>query len=358
LGILLIIGGDVIRKAIAQLAGRAITPVAFSFGWVAYSFSALMNLYGDGALLPDPDCTGVVINMATGNFKSNESWVVGRLLRDLELHFIRDPKYSKKQLCIIRIKAEEVDSNKKPTRDVLWWSWSLCTVIQIGLAIIPVFTNTQRDWRILMITMAGIILALLTGSLPWWKEEKFSCRFTERDKEQNFVITRGNGHRFVYQIQSPRSTRTLNLEDLAVRQGIGASRSLRAVLTALAVLWILLLIAIGGLAEGTWFLLGVGAVGMVHNVLVASYRRDSGAHGIPLNLSPTSGVDLLNPEPGNLMDGLMAAEGTEPGLGLSLLRIFFPGRLRDSEQLWWDERLNDLAIRKSQNRLVTVLGKS
>ena len=46
LSVLLILGPDIVQKAIAQLAGRALTPVAFSFGWVAYSVSALLSVFG------------------------------------------------------------------------------------------------------------------------------------------------------------------------------------------------------------------------------------------------------------------------------------------------------------------------
>lgn len=46
LSILLLLGPDVVQRAIAQLTGRAITPVAFSFGWVAYGVGALLSSFG------------------------------------------------------------------------------------------------------------------------------------------------------------------------------------------------------------------------------------------------------------------------------------------------------------------------
>lgn len=46
LSVLLLIGPEVVKGAIAQLAGRAVTPVAFSFGWVAYAPSALVSSFG------------------------------------------------------------------------------------------------------------------------------------------------------------------------------------------------------------------------------------------------------------------------------------------------------------------------
>jgi hypothetical protein len=41
--VLMLVGPGIVEKAIAQLVGRGITPVAFSFGWVAYSANALLS---------------------------------------------------------------------------------------------------------------------------------------------------------------------------------------------------------------------------------------------------------------------------------------------------------------------------
>jgi len=46
LSILLLLGPDIVRNAVAQLSGRAVTPAAFSFGRVAYSTAALVHAFG------------------------------------------------------------------------------------------------------------------------------------------------------------------------------------------------------------------------------------------------------------------------------------------------------------------------
>jgi hypothetical protein len=46
LSILLLLGPDIVQRAVAQQAGRSITPVAFSFGWVAYATGALLSAFG------------------------------------------------------------------------------------------------------------------------------------------------------------------------------------------------------------------------------------------------------------------------------------------------------------------------
>ena len=50
--VLLILGPDMVQSAVAQLAGRFITPVTFSFGWVAYATSALLSSVGGKSLTP------------------------------------------------------------------------------------------------------------------------------------------------------------------------------------------------------------------------------------------------------------------------------------------------------------------
>ena len=44
--LLLILGPDVIQQALAQLTGTRFVPVAFSFGWVAFSINALLAVAG------------------------------------------------------------------------------------------------------------------------------------------------------------------------------------------------------------------------------------------------------------------------------------------------------------------------
>lgn len=46
LDVLLLVGAPVVRCAIAQLAGRIVTPVAFSFGWVGYAVSVVLSSFG------------------------------------------------------------------------------------------------------------------------------------------------------------------------------------------------------------------------------------------------------------------------------------------------------------------------
>ncbi|RFU31446.1 hypothetical protein B7463_g4879, partial [Scytalidium lignicola] len=125
-----------------------------------------------------------------------------------------------------------------------------------------------------MVTGAGTILALITGSMGQYRTEKYDCR---RDSMQDYIIPRGNGHKH------PRySGISLNLEDLANNIS-RAGRRTRAIIVCLAIFWIFLLITIGGLTEDTWYLFLVEAIGMGHNIAVAGVTRTPTALGIPIS---------------------------------------------------------------------------
>jgi hypothetical protein len=53
LSVLLLLGPNLVHQAIASLAGRPVTPVAFSFGWVTYAMAALSSVFG-GELVAAP----------------------------------------------------------------------------------------------------------------------------------------------------------------------------------------------------------------------------------------------------------------------------------------------------------------
>jgi hypothetical protein len=117
----------------------------------------------------------------------------------------------------------------------------------------------------------------------------------------------------------------------------------------LAAAWVLLLVTIGGLEDHTWFLFGVGLLGMAHNVLVAGVKRDSKAHGIPLQFFPRDELNdphkpfviedesILQSWPkNNVMRALISAEKAYTGVGYRLLPIFFPGDLQPGrEEDYW-----------------------
>jgi hypothetical protein len=105
--VLLILGGDVVGRALAQVAGTGLTPVTFSFGlyfftpppmaftpdlcadrivtgWVAYAVTAVVSAVGENKLMPLPDCACKVINGESSYVRDNTSWILGSIMRDYE----------------------------------------------------------------------------------------------------------------------------------------------------------------------------------------------------------------------------------------------------------------------------------
>ncbi|KAK0431195.1 hypothetical protein EV421DRAFT_2011865 [Armillaria borealis] len=326
LSILLIIGGDVVLKALAQLAGRPFTPIAFSFGWVSYSFNTLMNVLGDGRLLPPPDYPAMVINAQNGYKRDSKSWVLGRLLRDFQR-----PLRDSVGMTITVFEAVEPESAGIPSVDLWWCSGLLVIIVQLAVAAIP--CALHQNWSILFITAAGTMLALVTGALPQWRSEKWACR---RKTKKVLSVTGGNGSRYAMVILGRGVG--LDLEDLAAaepprmrRRGKHDNSAFLFTQVAcftLATLWIVFLITVTALKQDTWYLLGVGCLGMVQNVLVAGTERHISTSGIHLEK-----VDEYQQE--EVMDALMDLEEDYPKVGKSLVTELFPSGLHEAEIQWW-----------------------
>ncbi|KAA1474345.1 hypothetical protein DENSPDRAFT_324893 [Dentipellis sp. KUC8613] len=337
--ILLIIGGDTVLRSLAQLSGRHFTPVAFSFGWIAYSFDALMSVFGSGRLMPPPDYDAKVISAANGFARDNRSWVLGRLLRDFE-----HPLEDNIALCVTIFEAIPGAKVGVPDIDWCWIVGVVVILLQLVVAAIP--CAVDDDWSILTITGGGTILALVTGALPQWRFEKWACR---PNTAKALSLTGGNGSRSVMVIIG--NGVGLDLEDLAVAESPrllrrGSERGnprrifvnlplalwmTQASCVVLSALWIVLLITVTSLKQNTWYLLLVGGLGMAQNIVAAGARRGLGASGIHLRK-----IEKFKGE--KVMHALMDTECAYRKIGRSLLHEFFPEAdgLRETEIKWWE----------------------
>ncbi|KAK3317585.1 hypothetical protein B0T19DRAFT_435232 [Cercophora scortea] len=338
--VLLLLGGDVVARAIAQLAGSGPTPVAFSFGWVAYSVTALVSAVGENKLMPlDPDCRCKVIHGKSGYSRDNSSWILGRIVRDFD--YWSDTKAKEKLDEVLKarsggkhFRAGLIVSVYEPSRtskagvvkhDAVFWIGLPVMLFQLGIASIAL--GVHGEWGTLLITTVGIALSLTTGLLPQWKKEKWACR----DKaKHDFILTRGNGSQHVIVVRG--NGYGLNLEDLASGQSNIPSTSIstRIALLGLAILWILLLITAAGLKQNTWFLLAIGSVGMLQNIYVAGAPRRPENFGIPLDFVEVFGHQKA-------MRTLLEVERSYKNVGHALLQEFFPGKLSEEEKLEWAE---------------------
>ena len=338
LSLLLLVGGDVLRQALAQQGGDCFpTPVVFSFGWVAYAFIALLSVVGSDRLMPSPPApSSIIFSTQHGYIRTNESWILNRILRDYEKLWmpvqakekframLKTAKVSKAGLCISVFKASENGIAGVPTRDLYWFSGYVVALLQLGIAAVPWVTG--GEWEIFLLTAVGTGLAFITGSLPQWRKERWGGR---RNSQKTFVLSLGNGAQHVLVIQG--AGRSLDLEDLATTsEKNGSTWRANWVFVALAACWTVLLLAVSGIQSQSWVLVAIGSIGMAHTVVIAGAPRHPAWFGIHLDYCEVFAERKV-------MAALQSAELAFPGLGRSMLSIFFPGALREEEKKWWNE---------------------
>ncbi|KAF2246865.1 hypothetical protein BU26DRAFT_430929 [Trematosphaeria pertusa] len=362
LSLLLIIGGDIVQKALAQTTAGRIPPVCFSFGWVAYSFSTLVGVIGDGRLLPPPDYPVKVFNLESSYVRENKNWVIGRILRDNEVFMNKRGSLNGASIRI-SIYTAEAPWKKRSFSFVTERIWLFVTAAQIAVAVVPFAKD--GEWGVFLITLSGIAAAIIAGELPQWNVEKLPLK---RKSGKYMALTSGNGSREVMIIysagealdleelaagESPRSDRVWEASSLfsAPKKGPKGQKlyhkngsemrtafmwsglpvglwATRIVCFCQTIFWIALLITVAGLRSHSWYLVGVGGLGMLQNAVVAAVARSPDRRGLPLTL-----VDTIVTR--GTMDGLMDLEMTINGAGQVLLDEFFPRSLRENELAWW-----------------------
>ncbi|KAI0050547.1 hypothetical protein FA95DRAFT_1450779, partial [Auriscalpium vulgare] len=326
LSILMIIGGDIVQRAVAQLAGsgpHGFTPVAFSFGWVGYSLNAVLSAVGDGRLMPVTDCPSILVNAKNGHIRTNLSWVLGRFLRDHRSQFHQEER----GLTVTVHRTSHTKAAGVPARDWVYFSGLSTIIVQLAIAIIP--GAIHGNWVVLLLTATGTLLALAGGALPQWRAEKWAAwRLRAVGKREVVSLTRGNGSKDVVVIIGEGEG--LKLEDLAAARDV-RMRSTVVITCVLAILWIAHLLTVAGLQNDAWYSFAVGALGMVQNMVAAGVRRKPGPHGI--HLEEASVIYERK-----VFAALRSAEAIECGVGISLLPVLFPGSLTEEEEAWKKEK--------------------
>jgi hypothetical protein len=336
LSVLLLVGSDVVQTALAQQAGNSVLPVVFSFGWLPYMVSGTLGVAAGRALMPDqPDFPVTMINVKSGYTRENQSWVLGRVFRDFDFwrpresipHKIKDDKFSSTP-PIMRdpgLAISVFDATHETGQLARGWdSFAGCLVasIQLGVAAIP--GALHGNWAILLITGSGTLFALLASVLPQWRLEKWAY---QRNSNSDICLTQGNGSHVALVIRG--CGRGFNLEQMAFVKAKPLRHTVAA-MSVLTALWLALLITVAGLDEDTWYLFGIGILGIVHTAVVGTMVRDPKAYGIHLQFVETLAKSRV-------MHTLMLAESKYPRLGQSLLTTFFPGKLMDYETEFWEE---------------------
>ncbi|KAH7014237.1 uncharacterized protein B0I36DRAFT_255149 [Microdochium trichocladiopsis] len=292
LSLLLLVGGDIVQKAIAQLVGFrlrpfsrgrgrgiSIAPVAFSFGWVAYGFTNLLAAVGDMSLMPRNEHPSILVTCSNGFVRENRSWVLGRFLRDHELKYVADrDKNDEHQTPVsVRIDIFHLEPGSDVTCDYVWWCGWATLVVQLAIAAIP--WGLYGDWSAMLVTLCGTLLVLGTCMIPQWEREKWAGRKLRGDK--TMCLTRGNGSAHIIVLLG--SAGSWDIESAAAASDTPHRHpGTRVIAMVLALLWTFLLLSVAGLQDNTWFLVAIGALGMVQNVLAAGAPRHPSASGLHL----------------------------------------------------------------------------
>lgn len=301
---------------------------------------------GEIKLMPRPDYPCKVINPAGGQVTTNSSWIIGRIMRDFEfwmddrirqslyaaiqlswesrMQHGRDiPKPTRVGLCVSIYKAD--GKRRGAGRDTPYWSGVGIISLQLIVAVIALAVS--GDWSILLIFASGTLLAMSTGSLGQWSREKWACR---KDTRKNFVLTQGNGSQHAIVIIG--DDKGLDLEDLAIGpddpRRVPTSLTARITVMILALLWLFLLITATGIKQHTWYILAIGFLGILGNTHIAGANRRPEMQGIPLIYESVICETKV-------MATLLKVEREYPRCGTCMVNMFFPGKLRSTEEDEW-----------------------
>lgn len=200
--------------------------------------------------MPPADFRALVIGAKSGHAQNNGSWVVGRLLRDYEKqakpHTMIKESMSWEALRISVFKIRVGSQPGRPRCDWVWYSGFVIAVIQIIIALIPLYLYSE--WIALFVTITGTLLAFSHGALPQWKKEKWE---TAKSGGGTVTITQGNGSRHAMVILGSQDA--MDLEILAYRDGnTMCTPSTRIWCAVHTVLWLVLVVTVAGLKRGTW----------------------------------------------------------------------------------------------------------
>jgi len=303
--------------------------------------------------MPEADYPSRLINIANGSIHPIRSWILGRIVRDFhywkpqavddELQPLLEnprwatarvgpddnsrpvpPRLKRVGLCVSIFHFSPHLPFGTPIKDWVFYSGIVTAIIQLGIASLPY--ALYHDWSVLAITACGTLLAFVSGTSPLWKHEKWTCRkrsktvvLTSTSLAQHAIVIIGRG-------SDP------DLQELAIFEPERTASTLHRSFGAfLAVLWLVLLVSVAGLKQNTWFMLAVGGLGMVQNVVVGGASRKPKSFGLHLELDEV----IAGPK---VMRVLMDVEGKYPGVGTSMVDTFFPGgNLMPNEEIFWQE---------------------
>lgn len=316
--------------------------------------------------MPKPEVACMLINAKSGYRRNNNSWILSRMLRDFDYWkpVICDEVQDFKLKELRRENASQwerhaqaqkmglqstapsdpedvriglrvtvwrcVAATGRGSGDLVYWIGLFVSTIQLCIAAVP--WGIDGEWFSFVVVAGGTLLAYTSSALPQWVDEKVGVRklkYTESEKERkDIILTEGNGTHEALLILGCEGG--LDLEALASAQrDCPHAWSTRVSSIILAALWITLLMTVAGWDQHTWYIVGAGMIGILHNVAVAGIKRRPKAWGIDLAYQET----IVS---GKVMEVLRLTEESYPRAGAAMLEEFFPGKMFPRERLLWE----------------------
>jgi hypothetical protein len=299
--------------------------VSFGFGLLSYTFTLLTAAFtGLSSILPAPEIESKVLNLTSGQGRTNTSFVLSRVLRDLE------SRYPSKLggLVIEVLDASAPLSPLYANRHTV-----IVCVAQILIAGGYGFLS-GGDFSVMGILVTALWAMQTLTLLPGWTTQKFSAR-KDGGKNACYALLRGNGYRHVFVIKNTHPE-AWNLQDLAATGApsydYAQMRELPVIFAVFFIFLFLTMLATQLSYSGSIILICIMFYGTLGNLLIAGLPRAPWAHGVALeSIEVIQGDDKV-------MVALQSLEEKYPGYGAPLVKEFFPVGLREDEKKWWDER--------------------
>ncbi|KAL1602516.1 hypothetical protein SLS60_005932 [Paraconiothyrium brasiliense] len=356
IAISMVIGEPILHTAFAvttaEVCNTEFIFVPLSFGWLSHAVNSLLPvLAGVRGLMPEPESDCQIVNMKSGKSRKNKSWILSRMLRDLE----KETDNSIGGLNISVYDAVKVNKRAVGNRcpytltNFTYWVQTLAVNVYF-IRMIYSGNLVQSLSLVVLLGYFGITLSFSTTQVSAWRAEKFTARPDGGEKNVCALI-RGNGHRHVFIIRNCHD-KALNLEDLAAASttdydwfGTGDGY----VLIGTAVGWLIFTVVACHLTHGAGLLFGIIALGSVSNIITAAcpaafFRRiGQYTNTLPgardqLATTPRYPIDITFRETwshDDVMEALKNLETKYPGYGETLLKTLFPTQLSPEDELFW-----------------------
>ncbi|KAI9060787.1 hypothetical protein FKP32DRAFT_1595110 [Trametes sanguinea] len=313
---LMVLGADVLNRA-QSVPGAS----PFTVGWPGLLVGLLArNRTSAPVELP---CT--VINAKSGYARTNRSPILEHLLRSHG----SDP--SRGGLAVTFLYTSERPG--LPTGDVVTGTALSVTTAQLLVAGVLSFLGIGSE-DVPIVVAIGALLTNAAGFILRHQQQKelHSARAVPEKRRDVVCITSGNGSSEAVVVISEGGG--VRIEDLAAGRASGLGFATSLGIVVLLALWAGLLVLITTLSRvDAWLVLAECAIGAAYTVLAAKTWRSDAALGFRFAEEKKKVVRA-----NKVMEALMKAEEFESGVGSTLLPIYFPGKLRPEEELWWAER--------------------